>query len=257
MPTTKPTAILIVHGGYFLPPAWEPFMEDLTKAGFTVRCPRLPTCGDERPPKALLEQDVAAVREAATELINARHTVSVLAHSYGGIVATEAITSDFYVTAGRSGGVVSIIYLCAWLVQAGQTAAFLIEKYGLQTGVDLGNNGDGTVFAKNAPESFYSDIGPLRAEELAKSNVTHNWGAVAGALTAAPWKDLPSTYIYCTQDRGLFLPFQEGMVRDAIEASGTTNLKTVTLDSGHCPFLSKSQELLQLIENIVIGEASA
>jgi pimeloyl-ACP methyl ester carboxylesterase len=250
MPDTKPTAILIVHGGYFLPSAWAPFMEELTKAGFTVRCPRLPTCGDERPPKALLEHDVAAVHVAAKELIDAGHTILVLAHSYGGVVASEAIRPDLYASPSSSGGVVSLIYLSAWLVQPGSGVTDVIEKYGFQCEVDLGSNNDGTVFAKNAAASFYNDIEPTRAEELARSNVTHNWAAAEGSGTSAPWKDLPTTYIHCTRDLALMLPLQQSMVRDAVIAAGSAKLETVSIDSGHCPFLSKPTELVQIVREI-------
>lgn len=75
---TKPT-ILIVHGGYFLPPAWTPFISTLKSAGFDALCPRLPTCGDTRPPTATLADDVKAVRDTATELVQAGKRVIVLA----------------------------------------------------------------------------------------------------------------------------------------------------------------------------------
>jgi alpha-beta hydrolase superfamily lysophospholipase len=93
MDSSKP-AILIVHGAYFLPETWQPFMDRLKASGFEVRCPRLPTCGDKRPPTATLADDVAAVQTAGRELQSAGHPIIVLAHSFGGLVATEAITKD-------------------------------------------------------------------------------------------------------------------------------------------------------------------
>lgn len=247
----KPTAILIVHGGYFLPTSWANFIEDLSQAGFTVRCPRLPTCDDERPPKAQLEDDVAAVRKEAFELVKMGHTILVLAHSYGGVVATQAIASDLYAgTSPDRGGVVSLVYLSALLIQPHDSVVSVIEKYGLQSDVDLGNNNDGTVFAKNAPVSFYNDIEPAQAEALAKMNVTHNWMAASGTVTLAPWKDLPTVYICCLQDRAIKLPLQQHMVED-ITALRSSALETKTVDSGHCPFLSKPQQLLHIIREIV------
>ena len=71
-------------------------MNDLSAAGFIPSCPRLPTCGDARPPKATVQDDVTVVRNAAMELLKAGHPIIVLAHSYGGIVASEAICEDLY-----------------------------------------------------------------------------------------------------------------------------------------------------------------
>ncbi|KAJ6034668.1 uncharacterized protein N7446_009422 [Penicillium canescens] len=249
MANQPPIAILIVHGAYFLPSAWEDFCQRLTQAGFIVRCPRLPTCGDERPPTALLEQDVMAVRTAAQELMNSGHFIIVLAHSYGGIVTSEAINQDLY--ARDSGkGVAYLIYLSAWLVQPGSSLADVIAKYGFQCKVDIGINEDGTMVAKNAPESFYNDIDSARAEDLASSNVTHNWLAASGQVNGAPWKDMPMTYIYCTRDLAIMLPLQESMVRDALNAEGTSRLITETIDSGHCPFLSKPEEVIRILQRV-------
>lgn len=78
MRLTKPT-ILIVYGGYFLPQAWAPFISTLESASFNALCPRLPTCGDTRPPRATLAEDVKAVRDIATELIQAGKQLIVLA----------------------------------------------------------------------------------------------------------------------------------------------------------------------------------
>ena len=87
--------------------------------------------------------------------------------------------------------------------------------------VDAGNNGDETVFAKNAPASFYNDIDdPLVAGELARQNVTHNWVARPRKINRAPWKDLPTMYVFCTRDLAILLPFQRCMVQDALDVVG-------------------------------------
>lgn len=250
MENQAPIAVLIVHGAYFLPSAWENFCHRLTQAGFIVRCPRLPTCGDTRPPTALLEQDVIAVRTAAQELINSGLTVIVLAHSYGGIVASEAVTQDLYAR-GSGNGIAYLIYLAAWLVLPESSLSDVISKYGFQCKVDIGINEDGTMAAKNAPESFYNDIDVDRAKELASSNVTHNWLAASGPVNGAPWKDLPMTFVYCTQDLAIMLPLQESMVQDALNAKGTSRVVTETIEAGHCPFLSKPEEVIQILQRAV------
>ena len=76
---SKP-AILIIHGGYFLPAAWSDFQSSLRSAGFESVCPRLPTCGDEaRPPTKTIDDDVQAIREAAEDLVAAGKKIIVLA----------------------------------------------------------------------------------------------------------------------------------------------------------------------------------
>ncbi|KAJ5100081.1 alpha/beta-hydrolase [Penicillium argentinense] len=247
MSAQKPTAVLIIHGGYFLPAAWNAFSDRLRQAGLVVQCPRLPSCGDERPPTAAIKHDVAAVRKAAQDLITLNHCFLVLAHSYGGMVASEAIRPDLYASNGK--GVVGLVLLSSWLVQPGDTLMSVIDKYGFQCKVDLGNNGDGTVFAKNAPESFYNDIELTEAEELAKGNVTHNWLAASAEISGAPWKDLHTTYIHCAQDLAIMLPLQQSMVQDAVNAGGRLTIKTI--DSGHCPFLSQPETVIGIVNEVM------
>jgi pimeloyl-ACP methyl ester carboxylesterase len=121
MPGAKP-AILIVHGGYQLPLIWSSFIYTAQNTGFQICCPRLPTCGDRHPPKASLADDINAVRTATTELALSGRSIIVLGHSYGGIVASEAVTPEFYgpLKNSKSGdsvggccGVVHMIYLSA------------------------------------------------------------------------------------------------------------------------------------------------
>ncbi|KAJ5615365.1 hypothetical protein N7537_000479 [Penicillium hordei] len=252
MALQTPTAILIIHGGYFLPAAWDAFNDQLTKAGLVVRCPRLPTCGDESPPTATLKEDVIVVRSAAKGLIDAGHNIIVLAHSYGGIVASEALTLDLYANEVTK-GIVYLILLSAWLVQPGDTLGDLIGKYGFQCKADLGNSGGGTVFVKNAAEAFFNDIDFATAEKLAEGNVTHNWIAASAKVTGAPWKHLPTTYVHCTRDLAIMLSLQKSMVQDGINARGASNFVTETIDSGHCPFLSKPNELISIVMALVGG----
>ncbi|KAJ5267012.1 alpha/beta-hydrolase [Penicillium angulare] len=250
MASEKPVAVLIIHGAYFLPSAWKNFGNHLTQAGLTVRCPHLPSCNDSQPPTSLLKDDLHAVRAAAKDLIASNHKIIVLAHSYGGIVASEAITPDLYSDRLGGSGVVSLIYLSAWLIVPGESLQDIFARHGAQSEVDLGMHSDEVVFAKNAPESFYNDIERGEAEELAKKNVTHHWTVAMGKIGHAPWRDLPLAYVFCLRDKAILGPLQKAMVKDAVDAGGD-GIVTDSIDSGHCPFLSKPGKFQRIIEGIV------
>jgi hypothetical protein len=71
-------------------------------------------------------EDAECIRSELTELIDAKSKdVVVLAHSYGGMVASQAIDSDFgkkvRESHGKSGGVVRIVYMCAFIVLKGES----------------------------------------------------------------------------------------------------------------------------------------
>jgi pimeloyl-ACP methyl ester carboxylesterase len=249
--TSSPNAILIIHGAYFQPSAWEPFITRLADKDFTVECPPLPSCGSSpsQHPTGTLQDDVDVVRTAAQKLIDAGYKITVLAHSYGGIVASEAITPDIYaVSTPRGAGVTSLILLSAFVIQPGHSLSGLFKKYGFQCEVDLGYNGDGTVFAKTAVKSLYNDIRSDTAERLASGNVMHNIAAAAGNITGAPWKDLETVYIYLVQDLAIRLSLQMSMVKDAVRAGG--RIQTEVIDAGHCAFLSHSDEVVEIVMRV-------
>ena len=251
---TPEPAVLLVHGDFHLPELYAPFLALLAKAGFVTRCPRLPTNGDVRPPKATFEDDVAAVRAAAFELAGAGHRTVVVSHSWGGLVATEAITDELYAKGGKA-GVVRLVYVSAWLIQPGTTLPQLFEKYGLRSGVKMEIDGDKMALPKNAREAFYNDMGSGKAQELTRKLVTHNLTEVssgAAAITRAPWRDLPTTFVCCTKDMGIYLDLQKSMVKDAVE-NGAADLKVCELESGHSPFWSMPEAVVGIVEDVWIS----
>lgn len=251
--SSKQPAVLIVHGAYNLPSIWAPFVSKLENVGFTVSCPRLPTCGDSRPPTADLAADVAVIRKAANTMKAAGHPIIVLAHSFGGVVATQSITPDLYAASSTAPGVVRLIYLCAFLVQPENTLSDVFAKHGFLSKVDLTINDDGTAIPKNASDSFYNDMDNATAENYTRQNVTHNLGLVGQQqVINSPWKDIQSLYVLCKQDMAIMLPLQEAMISDA-NASGASmgkGMEIVELDASHHPFLSLPIEVVKVVEDV-------
>lgn len=261
-PITKPV-ILIIHGAWFTPEIWQPFIQMLAEAGFEAHCPRLPTCGDKenptgtfadcRPARATFDDDVKVVRKKAIEIAATECPIIVLAHSYGGAVAADAIDGELcaHIRPPGTGGIIKLLLLSAWLPLKGSSVLDCWQSHDMISDIDIGFNEDGTVVVKNAAEIFFNDVRPfIRADELAAAMVTFNWSASSHKLQSAPWEKVPTTYIHCRQDKGMLQELQESMVRDAVLLGGAKGLKTETLDSGHCPFLSMPGELLGMIEKI-------
>ena len=265
-PFSKPV-ILIVHGAYFTPEAWQPFIRTLSEAGFEAHCPRLPTCGDKdnptgtfadcRPARATYDDDVKAVRKKAIEIAVAERSIIVLAHSYGAIVAADAIDGELceHIRPPGTGGITRLLLLNAWLPLKGNSLRNCLELHGFKSDCDIGFNEDGTVTLKNAADAFFNDVRPLiRADELAAATVTHNLSATGHKIKSTPWVKVPTTYIHCRQDKAIFPELQESMVRDTVLTGGANSLRTETLDAGHCPFISMPGEFMDMIEKIAVSE---
>lgn len=248
-------AVLIVHGGFVLPDSWTECIECLSKAGFTTRCPRLPTCGDSRPPKATIQDDIDAVRSVARELVDAGYPIIVIAHSWGGLVMSEAIREDLYAKQLSDGGppgagVVHLIYLSAWLLLPGKSPADAYRGDGYPSKMNVGFNEDGTAWLKNAPEALYNDMEAERATELANKTVTFNWAEVQVKAYGNPWRDIPTTFVHCTQDQAIEPGHQKHLVREAIEIGGAKTIRTETCDSGHSAFAGKPSDVVRIVEKV-------
>ena len=110
-------------------------------------------------------------------------------------------------------------------------------------------NDDGTAVVQNAPDAFYNDISPRSvAEELARENVTHNIAVVGGEVEGVPWMEVESTYVVCEKDEALLAQLQRSMVKDALEEGGKVRVET--LESGHCAFLSRPDEVVGIVEKV-------
>ena len=193
------------------------------------------------------------MRAAAAELISAGYSIIVLSHSWGGLVASEAITENFYAKGG-SPGVVRLIYLSAWLIPPGTSLPQLFQKYGFQSGIKWDIDADQMAWVVNAKEAFYHDVDDEgMAEELEGELVTHNFRELssegAPVITKAPWKDVETSVVVCTRDRGIYLDLQEKMVRDARD-NGGKGFKVFTLESSHGPFWSMPGKVVEIIEEV-------
>ncbi|KAJ0413324.1 hypothetical protein BJY00DRAFT_319898 [Aspergillus carlsbadensis] len=241
--TSQPAAVLIIHGAYFQPPAWEFCINSIKDEKIVVECPALPSCGTHPTahPTGTLVDDVYAVQAAAQNLLDAGHKITVLAHTR---------------MAGSGAGVTSLVLLGAFLIQPGDSIPGLFTKYGYQSEIRLGYNIDETAAIENATSAFvknpicslYNDIAPFAAERLASQNVKQNHAAARGIVTGAPWKDLETVYVYILQDRAITTGLQERMVEDAVSAGG--RIKTRMIHGGHCFFLAYPSEVVCNLRNI-------
>ena len=123
-PRSKPV-VLIVTGAWHQPAHYQALVDALEADSYAVAIPQLPSF-DAAPHISMLD-DALEIRRTLDKLLAVGWDVIVLAHSYGGLVATEAVTHPYLKSSrtliGRSGGVVALIYMTAFLLAPGQTLA--------------------------------------------------------------------------------------------------------------------------------------
>ena len=119
MTTSRPT-IVIVPGAWHPTAAYEPFVNALDTAGYSALTVKLPSLNSQDPQKESCSADAEAVRQEILPLIEKQEKdIVVLCHSYGGIPgggAAYGLSKASRVKHGQKGGVVGLVYLCAFVV---------------------------------------------------------------------------------------------------------------------------------------------
>ena len=68
------------------------------------------------------------------------------------------------------------------------------------------------------------------------------------------WMGVEGTYLISEEDKAIDPELQREMVEDIISTPGVKGLEVVVLKgAGHCTFLSRPEEVMQLVEGIARG----
>ena len=214
-------ALLLVHGSWLGAWSWEKVQPELIARGWEVHTVELPSVADLGGPRFGLHDDAAVVRERIREI---GRPVVVVAHSYGGTVATQA--------AAGLANVRHIVYVCAFVLDIGES---LIDLSGRVAWWDV--DGD-TMTPIDSRDILFNDVSQEDSDRAIARLRPSTYGIVTEAVTAAAWQSVPSTYIVCEDD--LAVPSQDAF------AARTTRVRR--LPTGHMPLLSMPLELTDLIE---------
>lgn len=122
---TIPTIVFSL-GAWTRPSAFSTVTAKLLEKGIPCETPPHPSVGSE-PPTKTLQDDVSSLRSVLTRLIETEgKDVIVVAHSYGGVVAScavEGLSKAERSTAGicKPGGVCRVAYLAAFALDKGMS----------------------------------------------------------------------------------------------------------------------------------------
>jgi pimeloyl-ACP methyl ester carboxylesterase len=217
-------ALVLVHGAWHGSWCWEPFIAELAARGWETHTIDLPSasagghgCG--------VHDDARAIRDLVNGIDG---PVVLLAHSYGGVPATEA--------AADAPGVTQLVYLAAFLVEQGESVRTAAGAPPLPA--DLAT----VAPPEDSRTAFYADVPAAEADRALARLGTQSARSFNDELTRPAWKSMPTAYVVCEQDQVLPPDFQERM---AARASTVHRMPT-----GHSPFLSRPAELADLLDDI-------
>ncbi|KAL6720746.1 hypothetical protein ACLMJK_002671 [Lecanora helva] len=251
-PTPKPT-IILVHGAWHTPTHYTTFIHTLQRANYSVSCPHLPTCDPTTRLSSSMYTDAQTIRNQILSLLDdAPQNIIMLLHSYGGIVGTEAVKGlsvHERAAQGLPGGVAHLIYMCAFMLQEGESVGGASLPRPEPDPVRFDEGAKTTSICEPATPLFYADVEVEEARRAEALLVPQSGRAMADGLTHEAWRCVPSTYLMTTRDEILFPGWQERQVRAVRDAGVEVTVER--FESSHSPFLSRPGEMVDAVVRAV------
>src|SRR4051812_10425327 len=221
---STPGTVVLVHGGFVDGSGWQGVYDHLKKNGHKVAIVQNPTLS--------LEDDVAATNR----VIDAQsEPVTLVGHSYGGAVITEA---------GTNPKVAALVYIAAFAPDKDESVNTLIADPPPGAPVPPilpPKDGFLSLDKEKFHESFAADLTEEQAAFMADSQVPWGADALGGTISEPAWRSKPSWYLVATEDRMIPPPAQ----RQMSERAGST---VVEAEGSHSIYVSKPAMVADLIE---------
>jgi pimeloyl-ACP methyl ester carboxylesterase len=230
---SAPGTVVLVHGGFVDGSGWQGVYDRLKKDGYKVAVVQNPTLS--------LEGDVAATNR----VIDAQsEPVTLVGHSYGGAVITEA---------GTNPNVAALVYIAAFVPDKDESVNTLIADPPPGAPVPpILPPEDGFLYLDKEKfhDSFAGDVSDEEAEFMADSQVPWGVDALGGTISEPAWRNKPSWYLVATEDGMIPPPAQRSMS----ERAGAT----VEEGAGsHAIYVSRPDVVAALIEKAASEVRSA
>jgi pimeloyl-ACP methyl ester carboxylesterase len=225
----------LVHGGFHGAWCWERVMPLLTTRGHSAVAMDLPS--DD--PDATLSDYVAAVVDA---LVAVDEPVILVGHSMGGLVVPHV---------ARLRPVARLVFICAMFDNLPEPASGVEVPDVTRSEFDMSSltidDRVTTIAPERAVAAFYADCDPADAD-WAVARLRPQSHAPATPLVA-PWPEVPSTVITCTDDRSR--DFTRLIVAPRL------GVEPIELPGGHSPFLSRPNALADVLLGIADADSVA
>ena len=215
--------VVLVHGAWVHATVWEAVAEDLRSRGHRVEAVELH--------RGTLEADTRAVQSVVDELGG---SVTVCGWSYGGMVIT-----GLHLAGGSH-----LVYLAAFMPDERESAAELAQRFpdnDLQKIFSVDDSGK-AVLAGSDEEmaaALWADVPAGLATTLRQSLSGQPLVSFAASPASIAWRETPSTYVVCLEDRAIPPELQRHMAQRADQV--------VEWHTSHSPMLSRPDLVADLL----------
>lgn len=243
----QPKAVLIITGAWHIAKHYHKLISALEARGIRTICETLPTNNNSIPPNKTIHDDLDFVKAIVAKESSNGTQLTVVAHSWGGIIATGAL-AEFAVPRGSdNGGVTDLIYLCAFIPGERDSLAGL---FGGELPPYLSKEEDDLLVWVDPINHLFNDVDVEEAQWAEELRVVHSTTAQFTPLNVekVAWRALQVTYIVCENDQAL-PPFVQDAMIERIEKEGVP-VNKFRIAASHSPFLSMPDKVAQIVQEV-------
>jgi len=241
--TTTPKTFVLVHGAFQAAYAWDGVKDELIRQGHNVIVIELAGHGKDNTAPSAITMDT--YRDAVlASIAKTDGKIILVGHSLGGMVISAVAES-------APTKIERLIYLAAFVPKNGQQLLEIAKEDKQGELAPLLVPSADQLTLSIADISKIPDIFCAEGTAEIKKKLIDNYRPDPAipfinplTLTAANFGNATKSYIRTANDRALGINLQDSMIADS-------DIKDVyTIASGHCPHLSKPQELTALLLKI-------
>jgi hypothetical protein len=259
--------IVLVHGAFHSPYHMEPLASLLRASpyNYTVRVPQLPSSAEKSPTQSF-EADVATIKTTIEEaaLDGDFPDIVPVFHSYASSPGFDAIASlrpevkkqikrvvliaAFVLPKGSSLTSNTNGEVAPWAERRVRPESPSSESSHCVTSKLIRRNvQDELVVVPDPIPTFYADVPASLAETCAAHITPHSYEAISHPAQYEGWRDVPVTYILCTNDAAVVTEWVQRPAIALLQEHGEKGLEVVELESSHSPFLSQAEKCAEVI----------
>ncbi|TKA37268.1 hypothetical protein B0A54_11253 [Friedmanniomyces endolithicus] len=185
----------------------------------------------DTPPLTGWKDDITHIAQTIEQAADRGEDVVLVMHSRGGHCGSDAaqgLSKTDREKAGKRGGIVRCVFMCAFAAPEGLSVFFATN--GPDEWIDVKHT---VCSPTRVGEIFYNDCSPEQIEAAKRDIKPQSTLCFLLPLTYAAWKHIPSTYLVCEKDMGIPVVAQEAMI-----SQPGADFTVERCGASHSPFLS-------------------
>ncbi|KAI1753992.1 Alpha/beta hydrolase fold-1 [Xylaria castorea] len=252
--------ILLVTGSFAMASLYDDLVARVKAHGYDMKALHLPTVGlapgvGRDTPAPTMYDDAAFIAKEIETLADTGREIVLIAHSYGGMPATESmkgLSVQERQKQGKKGGVVRLAYKTVLLINPGHSAIEVFPPPGEGERPGMQPDEKGWLHF-NDPEreavKCFSDIPKEDALRWHAQFALHSAVSFTNPLTHAGYKDVPVSYLLCEEDLVISPEIQRREI-EMIETETGSKVDVTSIKAGHCPNVSFPEKVVDWILHV-------